>query len=364
MKKLHLLLTALVTVAASVMTSSCSNADEPLPEPIPNEEGTTYEVSLNLAGEYTEVSEEPLSRAGEETPKKFYGVNVYCMKTDGSEDTYSHYAYGIFDDVADMTITLLGGYKYKFECTSVKDDGDKIYLDGPYSDTYEGTSYENAYKIGYPLTTSYNDYQFSFDFIGNRFITSTYSWLRCIQNGHSVVKLGDSSYGIKEDPSLDRFYGELTDFIPSSGAVATIPMKRTAFGIKIVVNGVPDGNLDWWIGYYFGSNHDECTGMEKQEFSQIYTFEKVYDCWKSEDVYTKDFTIYFTWTRVNGYEQYFEEKITVKRNVMTTITVNLKGGSNDITVGVNEDSTPMSNESVNVDYDGGDVSNIQVDPEE
>ena len=138
-------------------------------------------------------------------------------------------------------------------------------------------------------------------------------------------------------------------------------MKRTAFGIKVIVNGVPDGSLTWsdrnYDSYYnLRFNCDNCTGPDKLEYSQIFTFSEVYDCWKSEEVCTEDFTIYFTWTRANGY--------TVKRNVMTTITVNLKGGANDVTLGVNEDETPMGNEDISIDYDGGNLNDTPVDPQE
>lgn len=48
---------------------------------------------------------------------------------------------------------------------------------------------------------------------------------------------------------------------------------------------------------------------------------------------------------------------------MTTITVNLKGGANDVTIGINEDEPPMENENVNIDYDGGDLNDTPVDPQ-
>ena len=73
-------------------------------------------------------------------------------------------------------------------------------------------------------------------------------------------------------------------------------MKRTAFGIKVIVNGVPDGSLTWsdrnYDSYYnLRFNCDNCTGPDKLEYSQIFTFSEVYDCWKSEEVCTEDFTI-------------------------------------------------------------------------
>lgn len=376
MKTIKSICAAIFCCALVAGFSSCSNVEDPLPEPTPNEEGTTYEVSLNLGGEYTEVSEEPLGRSDEAAHKKYYGINVYCMKTDGSEDTYSNYAYGVFDNVADIRITLLGGYKYKFECTSVTEDIDTLFIDREYiGNNYEcflscpfreskGSDFKNEYR--YVFHTKKINY----------FIISQNIYLMDIKYGN--CKVDNHSYPM--NPRMDRFYGELKDFLPSSGPIATIPMKRIAFGIKVVVNGVPDGNLIWedsefdiqgWDSFDkvalekgLRFNCEGCTGMEKQEYSQIYTFANVYDCWLSKEVYTQNFTINFTWTRANGYKQYFNEKITVKRNVMTTITVNLKGGANDVTIGINEDDTPMGNEDVNVEYDGGDLNDTPINPEE
>ena len=345
----------LVAIATGTMFVSCSSNDDAPTEPARETEDTTYEVSLSLAGEYTDVSEEPLGRADAGAPKKYYGVNVYCMKTDGSESSYSKYAFGVFDNAADMTITLLGGYKYKFECTSVKDEADSLFIQKDYNDCFL-----------YPFGVYYYRYNFYCYYIKdiNKFITSQTDYLRHIKNGKSTVEGTDLQY-----PRMDRFYGELEDFVPSDGATASIPMKRTAFGIKVIVNGVPDGNLTWTDtndgNYgYLRFDCEGCTGTDKSEYPQIFTFENVYDCWKSEEVYTKDFTIYFTWTRANGYKQYFNESITVKRNVMTSITVNLKGGANDVTIGVNEDETPMGNEDISIEYDGGNLNVTPVDPQE
>lgn len=366
---------ALSTMIVSAFVTSCSNTDEPQPVPTPIEEGKSYIVSLNLGGEYTNVTEEPLSRSGD-LPNKLYGVNIYCMKTDGSETSYSRYAYGVFDNVDDMKVTLLGGYKYKFECTSVADDIDKI-----------GYEYEwvndnrNLTKIGFPFVTYYSSY-FGYTYFSisnlNNFITDQTLNLIQIKYGLSSVRYYNE-YGEETDswtgktyPRLNRFYGELEDYIPSDGATATIPMKRTVFGIKIVVNGVPDGSLAWYDNNYSSENSYEgltfsCNnfiGIENIECADIFTFRDVYDCWKSETTYTKDFTVYFVWTRANGYKQYFEKDITVKRNVMTTITVNLKGGANDVAIGVNEDDTPMDNDDVTIDYDGGNLNDTPVNPEE
>lgn len=351
----------LILALIGTVITSCSNADEPLPEPTPNDEGVSYEVSLSLGGEYTNVTEEPLSRA-DETPKKYYGINVYCMKTDGTENSYGHYAYGVFDNVADMKITLLGGYKYKFECTSATEGDDKFfdsssYILYPFQTSYKYTSTING--------TKYDYYYFGKNYI-NKFITSQSEYLAGIKYGQTAYQ-SESSYNVyyspytRSYPRTDRYYGEITDFIPSNGGVANIPMKRTIFGVKMVINGVPDGKLDWSIS--LPMEHTSYNSSESLSFSHIYTFSYVKDCWIN-DSYSSDFTINFMWLRSNGYWQNFNERITVKRNVMTTVNVNLKGGANDISLGIEEDDTPMGNEGVNVDYDGGDLNDTPVNPQE
>lgn len=351
----------LIMALIGTVITSCSNADEPLSEPTPSDEGVVYEVSLNLVGEYTNVTEEPLSRVGE-APKKYYGINVYCMKTDGTENSYGHYAYGVFDNVADMKITLLGGYKYKFECTSATEGDDNFfdsssYILDPFQTSDQHTSYSNGNIYIYYFFSKVNI---------NKFITSQSEYLSGIKSGRTAYQSesGDNVYYkpyTRSYPRTDRYYGEITDFIPSNGGVANIPMKRTVFGLKIIANGVPDGTLSWSISELY--NNKTCTGSDIVEETTIYTFYDVRDCW-SIDTYTENFTINFTWTRSNGYEQKFSKEFTSKRNIMTTINVNLKGGANEVSLGIEEDDTPMGNEGVNVDYDGGDLNDTPVNPQE
>ena len=73
------------------------------------------------------VEESPLSKsAGEETESTdLYGINVYYDKErDGNINDV--YGYGLFDNIADMNISLLTGYKYKFVCSLVKDGKNEV----------------------------------------------------------------------------------------------------------------------------------------------------------------------------------------------------------------------------------------------
>ena len=328
-----------MTLMVVLMCVACSNqdADEPSLEA---DAQKTYEVSLNLSGDYIDVTESPLSRADE--PKKYYAIDVLCMKTDGTQSSYSAYAYGVFDNLEDMKITLLGGYKYKFVCTSATEREDKFYADD--------------IKIRWPDGL----YTYSSDM--NKF-TMKYNFGTNLHYGYTYY---NDSYSSSSNPKMDRYYGELMDYTPKDGGTATIPMKRCVFGVKMTVNAVPDGTLSW-SNSSLRFNATSHTGTEKLEFSSVYTFYGVYNCWQKaiagED-YTNTFTINFTWTRANGYTQNFSKEFTVKRNVMTNINVTLTGGSEEVSVGIQEENSEMTSESTDVNYDGGSLNGTEVDPQQ
>ena len=88
--------------------------------------GETVNVSFAFKGDIT-IEESPLFKAaGEETESTdLYGINVYYDKErDGNINDV--YGYGLFDNIADMNISLLTGYKYKFVCSLVKDGKNKV----------------------------------------------------------------------------------------------------------------------------------------------------------------------------------------------------------------------------------------------
>lgn len=341
-----------MTLMVVLMCMACSNQDADEPQ-LESETQKTYEVSLNFGGDYVDVTETPLSRADE--PKKYYAINVLCMKTDGTQTSYSTYACGVFDNQEDMKITLLGGYKYKFECTSATEGDDKFYV-SKYNELY--WPYDNIFYI----SDNINKFNMKYDYWDDlKYGKTCYNYT--------------GNYYYRDYPKMDRYYGELMGYVPIEGGTATIPMKRCVFGMKIRINGVPDGTLSWnnvscKIGstwYYLYPTITSHTGSEILEFSSIYTFNKVYECWQksvAEEDYTQTFTIDFTWTRENGYTQYFSKNFTVKRNVMTNINVTLTGGSEEVTIGMEEENSAMTDETTDVEYDGGSLNDTEVDPTE
>ena len=345
----------MLLIGSSTLFSCSNNEDELPPKEQEQTNQETYTISFNLGGEFISTSETPLSRT-EVTPKKIYGINVYYKK-DG-DTNYQNYAYGLFDNIEDMTISLIGGYKYKFECSMVKNDVDTLYhKQYSYADYYYAPFLTYRNNIGYSLNIE----------LDNEFHISTTDLTYIRGLGWGATNTTGQTYNNKPNeyvdtyyPKTDRFYGELTDYIPTKDGVANIDLKRTAFGLKFIVTPPVDGKL-------YVAESDTKTSIQVSanestvEASFMCTFYEVYRCWQAEN-YTKDFTIQLTWKRANGATQTFEKIITTKRNVLTTVNVNVNGSSTDSSLGVKEDDTPMGNENVDMNFNGGDLDDNDVNP--
>lgn len=365
----------LIMALIGTVITSCSNADEPLLEPTPSDEGVVYKVKLNFDGDIPDITEsqEPLSRADESTPKRVYGINVWCKKTDGTEKSYTNYAYGLFDNKEDMVISLLGGYKYRFECYMVENDEEELYID---ADKRTG------------------DYPFARNEVTNSFtIGSSSSGFHFDDTKITTVKSASVAKSVKymsyqKNPVIGIFYGILPEYTPTQNSIATIPIYKLGYyGLRIVVTGVPDGSLYVYpycdYIYYYSLSTDSYI-WKSDDWSQTFTesgsidrtftggFYRALDSsenynssWlNSMQNYSVSASVLFTWTRANGYKQEFSKKVTLKRNVMTVLTVNLTGGAGKVSLGFEEHSEGMTTENDSVDYDGGDINNTPVNPEE
>lgn len=120
--------TLLPLVLLVLGVSSCQKADIDVVEHEP------MTVSLNLAGDFSvDVTQDPLTRAA--STDDAYALNVYYDK-EGDGSVNDIYAYGLFDNVADMTITLLSNHKYDIYCSLIRDA--KTYLSDYFSLTNNG----------------------------------------------------------------------------------------------------------------------------------------------------------------------------------------------------------------------------------
>ena len=379
-------------------------------EDTPQSVGETVNVSFAFKGDIT-VEESPLSKAaGEETESTdLYGINVYYDKEhDGNINDV--YGYGLFDNIADMNISLLTGYKYKFVCSLVKDGKNEVAYNNYrfyYSSASSNYSAVQGYCLPFCNSILQNYCEDSFDYstrpyqyqhhptpVKNKFILgSSYHLIGLGNGGTNNFKAGEntsiygydkeyswsssSNTGYKQYPETDRYYGETTDYVPTEGGVVSIEMKRCVFGMKLNVTGVTDGSLRIFIDYdssnsntlnsyafffYNGITSDYSTE------EAIYTFEDIYQCWSDAmlgNTYYQNMYMHVIWYRENNITQTLETKqVSFKRNVLTTVNVTLNGASDENGFNLDIESGEMTNENANFEYDAGDMEDTPVEPTE
>ena len=391
-------------VAFAIGCSKNAGTDEPQTPDQPSEQPEMVTVSFAVKGDIT-INEEPLplSRAaGVETESTdLYGINIYYDK-DKDGKINDVYGYGLFDNVADMTVSLLTGYKYKFICSLVKDGKNKILnakatksssyssyagYGAPFwksSQSYnENTSSYSSYYSSYSSSYYYNyDYDYHYydapTILTNQFTLGTsfhltglgQGWGHNKNNAYTNDKyIYCSGSGLTHYFPADRYYGETTNYTPKEGGIVAINMKRCTFGAKFVVTGVTDGAFSFSVQ----SNNVKVTsgGNIKSDTTyteQIYTYDNVYDCWQKTIMngdFSQDFTITMTWVRGNGITQTLDPlTVTFKRNVLTTVNIRLNGGDVNNSFNLDVENTEMGEANTNFDIDAGSMTDTPVEPTE
>lgn len=313
MKRLFLFALALIAFA------SCSKDDAIENESI---EGKEYIVNLGFSGEI-EVSHSPLSKAG---TNDLYGVQVYTMDTE--KNRYTPYAYGLFDNVADMEIVLTGGNKYFFMASMVENGKNCI-------DTYNG-DYSAPFSINNTSTP-----------LENKFIYSGDKEMSSLNNGKANLKGYTETF---YRPNIVRYYGDVSDFTPTEGKSVTINMKKVVFGAKFIVPELSEGSVNINIP----DAPEMVITYPNTEIEDIFTFANgnaQYGDWDDDD-FQENLEIYITWTKADGTVVPVSNPIIeFIRNEMTTVTIKLKkddGLSTDIDMNlVNEGIKPGANITVN-----------------
>ena len=373
-------------------------------EDTPQSVGETVNVSFAFKGDIT-IEESPLSKAaGEETESTdLYGISVYYDKErDGNINDV--YGYGLFDNIADMKISLLTGYKYKFVCSLVKDGKNEVAYNNYRfysSSSYSSSSYSTTKGYCLPFCNSSQYYsEDSFDYrypsssyrhvptpVQNEFILGSSSHLTGLGKGgtnnfkadeiygdETYSWISSSSTGYKQYPETDRYYGETTDYVPTEGGVVSIEMKRCVFGMKLNVTGVTDGSLMIFFngngGTYYPSAYIVFEGITSDYSTEesIYTFEDIYQCWSDAmlgNTYYKNMYMQVVWYRGNNVTQTLETKqVSFKRNVLTTVNVTLNGTSDENGFNLDIESGEMADENADFEYDAGDMEDTPVEPTE
>lgn len=312
--------------------------------------GEKIEVKLGMDGDFNASS---ASETRASVDNGIYGINVYFDKEkDGN--TNDIYAYGLFDNVAKMTITLLSGYKYRFACTYVKNGEHSLYYG-----QYDGNSYQGYAK---PFQTN----KHSSTELGNKFVYSntTGEYLTGIGNGEVVISsLSTGAATSQVYPRIHRYYGELNSYTPVVGGVATIKLKKTVFGLKLIIKGVPEGSLRVVVAAN-GTNLLDKTANSSDYVSgsDLHSYANVYDCWKNESNIPGTVKWSYTSSKFSQWNLSGTSNITFKRNVLKTVTVSVTPDSARASLSMEEEE--MGDENViNMGINSNGLIDIIVNPE-
>lgn len=323
-------------IALVLIGSSCQKSD------IEKDDGEKITVSLNLDGDFdVTVDQDPITKAmTKASSNDVYAINVrWDPAGDGNLSDY--YAYGLFDNVQDMTITLLSHHKYSFEVTMVKDAKNTLFFGQAFNNSYSG--------FCYPFQTKNS----GSTLLNNKFILGSGNYFTGLSKGDAHLKNETSPSSINATPraSMNVFYGKTSNYEPVPNGTVDIYLKRYVFGMNIVVNGITDseGSLTLEIHSQYGNTSKWFSQTITSDFElgeQIHAFE-----YYSSETYTQGLTLTFTSNRGRVWDLQQTETILFKRNVMTTLNITLNPDlsgaifnlveedldENDIDLGINTD---------------------------
>ncbi len=318
---------------AAICFAACGGDENSIPGVTPDEPNTTpkeFLVSLGFSGEITSIEESPLSRAA---INDLYGIQVYSSPT--SSDNYKPYAYGLFDSKDGMVIKLLEGYKYKFVSSMVVDGKQKI------------SSYESSYDD--PFTRSFLSTK-----LENKFNYDSGKEMDRLNDGYTNLGLFGNFY----HPNIMRYYGEVTDYVPTANGSVSINMKKVVFGAKFITEGFTEGTL------YIKLEKAPTLQIvfPQTEIEDIFTFSHSYGGSWTDDTYTETIPVSISWQKNDGaIVPLINQEVTFKRNIKTTITVKVNDSSVNQGLNITEEKNELQ-PGENIVLESSGAGNTPVNP--
>lgn len=303
-------ISTLVLISMICLAISCSKEDKDA-----GGKESIYKVSLRIGGEIT-TDESPLTKAEENN--MLFGISVF---KDGAA-----FAYGLFDNIDNIDVFLLSGHSYTFKCTLIKNG--KLCVLGSSSGYYSPFS-----RPGNPTP-----------------LTNTFTYATNSSMQVSKVTEYKSDHNGKYD--ADRYYCEISDYIPSVNGSVSLNLKHTVVGFKYSLLGLTDGSLAIKIKRSGDSNYIVNTSVNSSTESEglILECNNVLSAYNYPDTYTETATVSLVWTRGNNIVQNLGSvDVELKRNMMNCIRINLSSSSGEAQFGITQEADDMTTDSVDVE---------------
>lgn len=150
MKIRHFVFAAMAFIACAACQEKNITPD------VPAQDQEVYTVQLGFGGEW-DITYEPLTRGNDNND--LYGIQLYSAPIDenSTSTTWTPFAYGLYDGVSNVSISLLKGFKYKFEASMFVDGKNKLRL---YSDGYSSPFFK--YGLNYSCLNVTNGFIYLF----------------------------------------------------------------------------------------------------------------------------------------------------------------------------------------------------------
>ena len=336
MKTLKLFGMALFAVLMCVNFASCSSDTKFI-----DDEQEFYTVKIGWRGDWN-VTYEPLSRIASDD---VYGIQVYTTPDkEDSQEGWTAYAYGLFDDAENISIKLMKGYKYKFVATMVKNAKNVLSNSSNY--------FDKPFNIG--IHQGGGGFFQETVLLNNSFTYGTNTFWNELQSGESSLKQSSNGQYSFEHPNTDRFYGECLNYVPNQNEDVSIPLKRVSFGASFVaINTVAKtGKLDIQLTDAPKLEIDFTAGQLDQFWAKdIFTFCDIKEAYDGDD-FSEVISVTINWIRDDGATiPLGTHPITYKRNKNTIVTIKINNISSDDTIGFTIDNKET------LDFDNMDQDN-------
>ena len=215
-----------------ILSASCnSDINESNENPSPNFPiGKEVNVSL-IISPTLEQDTEPLARSSFNEPG-LYAINVFWKKEGISN--YQPYASGLFDNISNVNIGLIEGYKYRFDCGFLKLDEQPFYKRQDnqvfYGLPFSSTTQKNVDgTVTNKLTVSINP------------LNTNDAFYQSIYQGNMHLK----SDSISSHPTVRYLYGSSElDFPAGSGSYlqTTIRLQRGYYSLQFTTDDLHSGD--------------------------------------------------------------------------------------------------------------------------
>lgn len=253
-------------------------------------------VGLNIDSEI-EIEESPLASISN---ADIYAINIYQKNTNTNQ--YVAYAYGIFDNIDNLSAKLELGGQYKIKASLFVGGFSKL----------DHLNVDHYGKVSTPM---------------NAFAYSKESLI--YELDYPVYHLDNSVISYMY-PNMDSYHGQVVDYTPSeSDNNISLYLYRGAFGLEIKVEGMTEGKLS--VRLYDGKSYN----YRFPEFdivypsagsSGIYTFKSPFEITpQTAENYRESLnvTINYTDSKSNT-TALIDETMSFARNVRKTINLKLK----------------------------------------